>query len=323
MLSKEEQLAAIERYYSSRVAGLASDEEELAVAQALLEQAERGYVVDDDGDGLILIEKAAEIPVKADFMVNDEELRKQGLRRILPIVAFVAIGLALIFVLYGGGGENPTEDTPPATAATFVTLATSTLTPSPTPTSRATATPSPTPTNTPTPTITPTATPTPLPPEEIEVKPEPVELESEAVIPVSLEIAGRYYPVVPTGLRDDAWTYVADPGRASWLAGSYVNVVLGLPYTGDNAGLLQNTLAISDTLTVRNSVAAVNHYVVADRHLANVYEIEAFGQRRAGLTLVLLGDSHEGADYRLVVWAVPLGTPDTTGGKEVKDSQGN
>ncbi len=80
------------------------------------------------------------------------------------------------------------------------------------------------------------------------------------MVPVSLEIAGRYFPVVPTGLRDGSWAYVTEPGQVSWLAGSTVNVVLGLPYTADNLDLLATTLALSDTLTLRNNVAGTNHY---------------------------------------------------------------
>ena len=148
------------------------------------------------------------------------------------------------------------------------------------------------------------------------------------MVPVSLEIAGRYFPVVPTGLRDDHWAYMTEPAQVSWLAGSYVNVLLGLPYTQQNLDLIPHTLAVSDTLTIsstlilRNNVGGVNGYEVVDRHLVDVYAIEILGQRRAGLTLVLLGGNEEapdgGPDRRLVVWAVPVGP-----GEEVVTSQEN
>jgi len=154
----------------------------------------------------------------------------------------------------------------------------------------------------------PTQIPTPLPPEEIKVKPEPVKLEEGAVVPVSLEITGRYFPIVPSGLRDGSWAYVTEPDQVSWLAGSSVNVVLGLPYTSDNLDLLATTLALSDTITLRNNVAATNHYVVVDRRQVDGYAIEVFRQRRAGLTLVLLGGSDESPDRRLVLWAIPVET---------------
>ena len=133
-----------------------------------------------------------------------------------------------------------------------------------------------------------------------------MKLEPGAVVPVSLEIAGRYFAVVPTTLRDDTWAYLPDPGRVSWLAGSYVNVVLGLPYTAENLDLVTATLALSDTLTLRSSVGGANTYQVVERGTASVYEIEALSQRRAGLTLVLLGGNEESPDRRIVVWAVPI-----------------
>ena len=153
----------------------------------------------------------------------------------------------------------------------------------------------------------PTHTPTPLPPEEVNVKPQPVKLEEGAVVPVSLEIAGWYFPVVPTGLRDGNWAYMTEADQASWLAGSYVNVILGLPYTEENLDLLASTLTLSDTLTLRNNVAGVNHYLVTERRLVDVFANEVFRQRRAGLTLVLLGGNEENPDRRLVIWAAPAG----------------
>jgi len=140
----------------------------------------------------------------------------------------------------------------------------------------------------------------------------------QAASTVSLEIAGRYLPVVPTALREDAWAYLPDPDKVSWLAGSYVNVVLGLPYTDENLALVAGTLrstafsavALSDTITVRTSVAGTNHYRVAERLQVGIYEIEALSQRRAGLTLVLLGGNEEASnerpDRRLIIWAVPV-----------------
>ena len=199
-------------------------------------------------------------------------------------------------------------------------LATQTLTPTPT----SSPTPTSVPTYTPTPTRVPTQTPTSLPPEEVEVKPQPVKLEEGAVVPVSLEIAGRYFPVVATGLRDDHWAYMTEPNQASWLAGSYVNVLLGLPYTQQNLDLMASSLAISDTLTtsstliLRNSVGGINQYRVVERHLVDVYAIEVLGQRRAGLTLVLLGGNDENPDRRLVVWAIPARVEE-----EVVTTQGN
>ena len=307
-MDQTEELELIEQYYRHTVAWAPSDEEALAIAQDLLEKAQRGFVVDDTGDGL-LYASDPELPVDAEFLVDEGALNQERVRRGLVIVgAFVIAFLGLLLVYGGDSGSTPTP-TPVATTRVPLFLVTQTLTPAPT----SSPTPTAAPTQTPSPTPIPTQTPTPLPPEEVEVKPEPVKLEEGAVVPVSLEIAGRYFPIVPTGLRDEHWAYMTEPDQAgtergeriSWLVGSYVNLLLGLPYTQHNLDLLASTTALSDTLTLRNSVGGINHYRVVERYLVDVYAIEVLGQRRAGLTLVLLGGNEENPDRRLVIWAVP------------------
>jgi hypothetical protein len=298
-MKPEEEHEFMEQYYRQAIAWAGSDEEELAVAQDLLEKARRGFVVDDSGEQLIYASDP-HLPVDADFLVDEGALRRQRLRRVAPIAGALLIALLVAFLVYGGGSSSAPTPTPTATIRALVAIPTQTLTPT------ATAIPTSTPTATATATSTPTQPPTPLPPEEIDVKPQPVKLEEGAVVPVSLEIAGRYFPVVPTGLRDGSWAYVTDPGHVSWLTGSVVNVVLGLPYTPDNLDLLASTLAISDTLTVRNNVAGTNRYQVVERRQVDVYAIEVLGQRRAGLTVVLVGGNDESPGRRLVIWAVPV-----------------
>ena len=159
-MSNDEERQLCESYYSRAIAGAASDEEELAIALALLEGAERGGVVNDAGTGLIYISEP-EIAVDADYLL-DEETPRQRLRRIWPIVGAMAAVMLILLVRYGNwGGE--TEPTPTLTATTVaVHLPTMTLTPT------STALVMATPTNTPTvaPTPLPTETPTPAPPKE-------------------------------------------------------------------------------------------------------------------------------------------------------------
>jgi hypothetical protein len=303
----EEERELIEQYYRQAVAAAPSDEEELAIAQELLEKAQRGFVVDDSGEDLIYASDP-NLPVDAEFLVDEGALRQQRLRKVLPIAGAFLVAILVLFLVYGGNSNSTPSPTPTATARTWISIPTQTLT------ATATSTPTATPTASPTATATPmpTQTPTPLPPEEVNVKPQPVKLEEGAVVPVSLEIAGRYFPVVPTGLRDGNWAYMTEADQVSWLAGSYVNIILGLPYTEENLDLLASTLTLSDTLTanpglaLRNNVAGVNHYLVTERRQVDVFANEVFRQRRAGLTLVLLGGNEEDSDRRLVIWAVPV-----------------
>ncbi|MBN1135326.1 MAG: hypothetical protein JXM73_02005 [Anaerolineae bacterium] len=312
-MNLDEERQICERYYSRAIADATSDEEELAIALHLLEEARHGAVVNDTGTALVYLELAQleNLPVDADFLIEDDQDLRQRLRANWPLLAAF---LALFTFALVRSATDPREAVPTAAVtAAAVYLPTMTLTP--TPTLVVTADPTATPrtatvTPSPAPTSPPTETPTPATPKEVEVKPEPVELEPGAVIPVSLEVAGRYFPVVPTTLRDDTWAYLPDPDRISWLAGSYVNVVLGLPFTAENLDLVTGSLPLSDTLTVRTSVAGTNRYRVTGRTSVGVYEIEALSQRRAGLTLVLLGGNDEAPagdrDRRLVVWAVPV-----------------
>jgi len=318
-MNLDEERQICERYYSRAIADATSDEEELAIALHLLEEARHGAVVNDTGTALVYLELAQleNLPVDADFLIEDDQDLRQRLRANWPLLAAFLVLFAFALVRSATG---PREAVPTATVtAAAVYLPPMTLTP--TPTLVVTADPTATPrtatvTPSPAPTSPPTETPTPATPKEVEVKPEPVELEPGAVLPVSLEVAGRYFPVVPTTLRDDTWAYLPDPDRISWLAGSYVNVVLGLPFTAENLDMVTGSLALSDTLTVRTSVAGTNRYRVTGRTSVGVYEIEALSQRRAGLTLVLLGgppgllggsdEAPDGErDRRLVVWAVP------------------
>jgi hypothetical protein len=332
----EEERDLIERYYRKAVAWAPSDEEELAIARELLEKAQRGFVVDDTGERL-LYARDPELPVDAEFLVDEGAVRQQRLRHAVPILGAFLVAILAVFLVYGGALNRRPSPAPTAATRAPLFLATHTLTPKPI------GSPAPLPTFTPEPTATsvPTLTPTPLPPEEVEVKPQPVKLEEGAVVPVSLEVAGRYFPVVPSGLRDGHWAYVTEADQVSWLAGSYVNVVLGLPYTDDNLDLLASTLrgtlwpytgraassavalsdslTVSSVLTVRNSVGGTNHYRVVERRQVDVYAIEVLGQRRAGLTLVLLGGNEESADRRLVIWATPLQI--VTGDREGGDPQ--
>jgi len=315
-MNREEEQELIEEFYRQAVSWAPTDEEELAIAQDLLEKAQRGFVVNDDGARLVYASDPR-LPADAEFLVDEAALRQQRLRRLVPLLGAFLVAFVAIVLVYGTDLASPTP-TPTATVRVAALLPTQTLTPFPTPTESPTPTAEPSSTATATAAATPTHTPTstPLPPEEIELKPRPVKLEDGAVVPVSLEIADRYLPIVPTGLRDGIWAYMTEPDGASWLAGSYVNVVLGLPFSDDNLNLLSNTLSISDTLTLRNNVGGTNHYRVVGQQQVDVYAIEVLRQRQAGLTLVLLGGndgvSDDGPEQRLIIQAVPL-----QAGKEV------
>lgn len=321
-MQPQQEQELVERFYSQAMAWATSDEQELAVAQELLERARRGFVVNDTGNDLVYVQDP-DLPPDADYLIDERPLQQERLRSAAFIVGGLIIAVLAVLFVYRPDPRAGSEVATQATDSVPIFLATRTLTPSPTTTATPTPSATPTPTATSTPRPTPTTTPTPLPPEEIELKPEPVKLEADAVIPISLEIAGRYFPVVPTALRDGTWAYVTEPDQVSWLAGSYANVVLGLPYSADGLTLLAATLSLSDTLTVRNNVGAAHIYQVIERRRVDVYAVEILGQRRAGLTLALLAGSQEDPNRRLVIQAIPAREATKSGDrKEVQTNQG-
>ena len=139
-MDQTEELELIEQYYRHTVAWAPSDEEALAIAQDLLEKAERGFVVDDTGDRLIYASDP-ELPVDAEFLVDEGALRQQRLRRGLAIVGAFLVALLALLLIYGeDSGSTPTP-TPMATTRVPIFLATQTLTPTPTGSPTPTATP--------------------------------------------------------------------------------------------------------------------------------------------------------------------------------------
>ena len=127
-MDQTEELELIEQYYRQTVAWAPSDEEALAIAQDLLEKAQRGFVVDDTGDRLIYASDP-ELPVDAEFLVDEGALRQQRLRRGLAIVGAFLVALLALLVVYGGDSGSTPTPTPVATTPVPLFLATQTLTP--------------------------------------------------------------------------------------------------------------------------------------------------------------------------------------------------
>ena len=155
-MDQTEELELIEQYYRQTAAWAPSDEEALSIAQDLLEKAQRGFVVDDTGERLIYASDP-ELPVDAEFLVDEGALNQQRLRRGLAIVGAVVVALLALLLVYGGDSPSDPTPTPATTTQVPLLLATQTVTPAPT------TSPTATPTHTPSPTATPTQTPTPLP----------------------------------------------------------------------------------------------------------------------------------------------------------------
>ena len=317
--------ALLDKYYSAQIAGVTSDEDELLVAEDMLRRAQSGAVPDDAGAKTIVIDPRRKVPLDNPLLVKSaaSALRQENLKRFLPLGGLIAAAIIVVSLINRGGGE---EDAAMAAASgtpggTGVITGTVTLTATPTPTLTPTSVPTPTPfdTATPVPTATvaptPTDTPSPLPnatstPMVIEYERTPVSVEpSQSMIiwPVSIEIKERIFPVAITGLTDEGrlWGYAPEDNRISWLAGSWVNVILGLPFSFSNLELLES-LEINDPLMIRDNHAVIHRFKISDVRVVEQHQIETLRQKEAGLTLVLLNQNvgeHEGD--RLIAKAIP------------------
>jgi hypothetical protein len=138
-------------------------------------------------------------------------------------------------------------------------------------------------------------------------------------LPDLLMVGGVGYDVIPVPLESGRWPVPVDSGDvATWVYGTVVNYVIGLPYTTTT----ESRLASLDpsariTLTLNTGTSLVFGAPQARRYAAD--NVEPLSQSQPGLTLVLLGSQEKAAD-RLVVQAryLPEASP-TEGGPQKID----
>jgi len=305
----------LDKYYGYAIEGATSDEEELLIAEDLLRRARSGAVPDATGSKTVVIDPRRKVPLDNPLLVKSaaSALRQENLKKILPIAGIMIVAILVVSTM-GKGDKEGTAIAPGTFVATGVitgtVTSTATLTLTATPTSAPTATFAPTPTALPTATPTEAPSPTAPTPDVVKVKRTPVSVEPSGLTiwPVSVEIKEQVFPVAITGLAEKngyLWGYAAEDNRISWLAGSWVNVVLGLPFSFGNLELLES-LQVNDPLIIRDNHAVIHRFRVAGVRVVQQHQIETLRQKEAGLTLVLLNRSvGEQAGDRLIAKAVP------------------
>jgi len=137
-------------------------------------------------------------------------------------------------------------------------------------------------------------------------------------LPDQLMVGGVGYAVIPVPLEGGRWPVPAGTGDvATWVYGTVVNYVIGLPYTTTTESRLASLEPGSKiTLTLNNGTSLVFGAPQARRYAAD--DIEPLSQAQPGLTLVLLGGEEKKAD-RLVVQAryLPEASPAEGGSQKV------
>lgn len=117
-------------------------------------------------------------------------------------------------------------------------------------------------------------------------------------LPQTLELGGAQFSVVPVKPEFGHWPVPGNPAQAAWVYGTLVNYVLGIPYSEENAALLQGLAPTAVvTLTLENGIALT---FGSPQVALQVPEAGLFEQRQPGLTLVLLGGP-EGGEARWVL----------------------
>ena len=144
-------------------------------------------------------------------------------------------------------------------------------------------------TETPAPTPTPTCTGPNCPP--------PVQ---SPVVPKKLYVRDRTFDITPVAVQKGKWPVsTGDNTGATWVFGSLVNYLIGLPNTSENKDLLQ-AVSEADAITLELSDGQTVDFKFDAQQLVSPSDDKIFSQQHPGLTLLLLGDD---SAQRLVVTA--------------------
>jgi len=154
------------------------------------------------------------------------------------------------------------------------------------------------------------------------------------LVPKKLYVRDRTFDITPVAVQKGKWPVGASDGNATWVFGTLVNYLIGLPNNSENKDLLQ-ALSEADQIALELSDGQLVEFKFDAQQLVSPDSEEIFAQHHPGLTLLLLGD--DGAQ-RLMVTAnydvnseanrsvpgnvVAINTPIEIGGVRVKALNG-
>jgi len=119
------------------------------------------------------------------------------------------------------------------------------------------------------------------------------------LVPKKLYVRDRTFDITPVAVQKGKWPADVGDKNATWVFGTLVNYLIGLPNTSENKDLLQ-AVSEADKLTLELSDGQLVEFKLDAQQLVSTDNEEIFAQHHPGLTLLLLGD--DGAQ-RLVVTA--------------------
>jgi hypothetical protein len=265
------------RYRKSiRTHGISSDEQEISMADQYLQRyAYEGLV--PAGDQWVRISASRRQQLKTGQTdtaeIDDDE--DGG----IPWMTVTVVGFGiflLIFVLsrvLGGDDEA-------------ITIADTVLTPTPT----VTFTPSPTPTITPTPTATPIAL------VESDTFIQAGDGRNRAWFPVQLQVLGadetqpRVFIVQEREIALTEWTFDPNPDVASWISGTHVRPVFGIPHSASNAEWM-TSLSDGAQFVIRMNTGSELVYTFSETQALGRENTTLLRQDQPGIVLVLIGET--------------------------------
>jgi hypothetical protein len=160
--------------------------------------------------------------------------------------------------------------------------------------------------------------------------------QSGPLVPKKLFVRDRTFDITPVAVQKGKWpTSSGDDTGATWVYGSLINYLVGLPNNSENKDLLQ-AVSEADQIALELSDGQLVEFRFDAQQLVSPDDGALFAQQHPGLTLVLLGDD---SAQRLVVTAnydvekseasrsvpgnvVAINTPVEIGGVRVKALNG-
>jgi hypothetical protein len=122
--------------------------------------------------------------------------------------------------------------------------------------------------------------------------------QPSALVPKKLYVRDRTFEITPVAVQRGKWPVGSDK-NATWVFGTLVNYLIGLPNNSEYEDLLQ-ALSEADQIALEMSDGQLVEFKFDAQQLVSPDNEEIFAQHHPGLTLLLLGD--DGAQ-RLVVTA--------------------
>src|SRR5690606_20966380 len=147
-----------------------------------------------------------------------------------------------------------------------------------------------------TPTITPTPTATPIALVESDIFIEAGDGRNREFFPVQLQVIrpedtqARVFIVQERAIDLTEWTFDLNPDVASWISGTSVRPIFGIPYSESNQAFMESLASGSEFIIRMNTGSELDYRFVAAQELGRE-NTALLRQDQPGIVLVLIGEA--------------------------------